>query len=68
MKWTTELPKKDGYYWVRRSHKSITFEVVEIYIRDGKPVIAHDEYDEPADYYTHFCKIEMPLFDKEVAG
>lgn len=47
MKWTSELPKEDGWYWYKEKHLAPFIYYVEVVERKGKRYIYLD--DEPLD-------------------
>ena len=45
--WITELPRIPGYYWVRIVGYERAPTIIEIDIRDGVPMVLHEEPHEP---------------------
>ena len=69
MKWTTEKPSKDGWYWARGMFRFTTNkseEVIEIVRVEGDDVYPNGtEINTPIDRYTHWIgPLEVPIFNK----
>ena len=45
--WSTDLPLLSGYYWVRIAGYERPPTIIEIDIRDGAPMVLHEEPSEP---------------------
>ena len=67
MKWTTEKPSKDGWYWARGMFRFTTNkseEVIEIVrVENGDAYPNGTEINTPIDQYTHWIgPLEVPIF------
>lgn len=51
MKWTTELPKKSGWYWVRSPHNHVTKTMFEVIfaLYEKKYMVIVNNYTVPVD-------------------